>query len=259
MAGNALFKLSYGLYVVGAKSGEKVNAQVANTVFQITSDPAIVAVGLNKNNYTNELAKEGGLISINALSVHAPLDLVGNFGFHSGRDFAKFAAYPYVTGETGAPLLTGEAIAGHIELQVQQTVDLATHTLFLGQVVAQNAFDYEPMTYAFYRQLKSGAAPAAAPAPAPKANGKAYKCNVCGYIAEDFENLPDDWVCPVCGVGKDMFSPLEEEEAVKSQTKGKAYKCNVCGYIAEDFENLPDDWVCPVCGVGKDMFSPLED
>ncbi len=253
----ALYKLSYGLYVVGTKAEDTVNAQVANTVFQINSEPATVAISLNNNNYTNELVKKSGVFSVNVLAETADLAIVGNFGFRSGRDNNKFKDYKYVEGVTGSPLLQGSNIAAILEAKVIHTFVVGTHTLFIGEIVNAENFDSNAMTYAMYHKLKNAAKPAASAA--PKAKGKAYKCDVCGYVVEEgFEDLPDDWVCPICGVGKDQFSPVEEDSAA-SKSKGKAYKCDVCGYVVEEgFEDLPDDWVCPICGVGKDQFSPVE-
>jgi len=200
----ALFKISYGLYVVGTAYEGKINAQIANTVVQINSEPVpTVAASLNNNNYTNELIKKSGIFSVNVLSNQTEMPFISNFGHKTGRDFDKFAAYQAEFGETGAPLLSGKEIAACIEARVIKTFDAGTHTIFLGEVVDAKKFDAQQMTYADYHVLKAAAAPKA---PAANPSGKKYQCLVCGYIHEG--ELTDDFKCPICGVGADKFKEI---------------------------------------------------
>ena len=221
----ALFKLSYGLYIVTSKKGDKINGQIANTAFQISSDPATIAVSINKQNLTNEYIRESGVFTVNVLTQETPLNFVGQFGFKSGRDVDKFAGVPYKLGVNGAPYITQNTLS-YMEAKVIQEVDATTHTIFIGELVgAEELRDGQPMTYAYYQQVKRGSVPPTAPTYAPKkeADGgkpmEKYVCNICGYTYDQslgdpdnqvapgtaFADLPADWVCPVCGAGKDSF------------------------------------------------------
>ncbi len=234
---SALFKLSYGLYVVGSCKGDEINAQIANTAFQVTSEPSSIAVSLNKQNLTHEYVRHSGKFSVSVLAQSAPMELIGRFGFKSGRDIKKFDGVSYRLGVTGAPLLLNHTVAG-FEAEVVKELDCGTHTIFMGNIVDCDVFsDEAPMTYAYYHEVKKGKSPktaptyqpeetAAPPAAAPAAAAAAakaakYICGVCGYVYDPekgdpeggiaagtrFEDLPETWVCPICGAGKDQFEP----------------------------------------------------
>jgi flavin reductase (DIM6/NTAB) family NADH-FMN oxidoreductase RutF/rubredoxin len=217
-------KLGYGLYVVSSKKGDKINAQIANTVFQLTSEPAVLGIGLNKNNLTHEYVSASGVAVVSILGQRTGMDLIGRFGFKSGRDADKFAGASYKPAPAGAPVITDPAVVGWIEMKVTQSIPLSTHTLFIceatnGEILTQDAL----LTYADYHRMKSGGAsapakPAARPAEQPSGGG-IYVCGVCGYQYDPalgdpdrgippgtpFEQLPENWNCPLCGVGKDQF------------------------------------------------------
>ena len=223
----ALYKLGYSLYVVSSKEGDKLNGQIANTVFQVTSEPVTIAVSINKNNLTHEFIKESKVLVVSVLSQDAPLSFIGHFGFKSGRDIDKLEGVSYKIGETQAPVITENALA-YLETRVIQEVDVGTHTIFIGELVGADVLrEGEPMTYAYYHQVKRGTTPKAAPSyiaeekEAPKM--AKYRCTVCGYVYDPelgdpdggikpgtpFEEIPDDWVCPICGAAKSDF---EKEE-----------------------------------------------
>jgi len=224
----ALYKLGYGLYVVCSRKGDKLNGQIANTVFQITSEPPTVAVSINKTNLTHEFIKESRVFVASVLSQDTPLAFIGHFGFKSGRDMDKLKGINYKTGETQAPVITDNALA-YLEARVIQEVDVGTHTIFIGELVGADVLkEGEPMTYAYYHQVKRGTTPKTAPSyieekKEAKPKMEKYECTVCGYIYDPelgdpdsdiqpgtpFEELPDDWVCPVCGAGKDEFEKVE--------------------------------------------------
>lgn len=225
----ALHKISYGLYVISSKRGDKFNGQIANTVFQITSEPPTIAVSINKQNLTHEYIQESKVFTVSILSKETPMKFIGRFGFKSGKELDKFKNVNYKVGVTGAPLVL-ENIVGYLEAEVTKSLDAGTHTVFIGKIVdAEIIKDGEPMTYAYYHEIKKGTAPKTAPTYIKEENRKEgskmekYKCTVCGYVYDPekgdpdsgikpgtlFEELPDDWVCPVCGVGKDKF---EKEE-----------------------------------------------
>lgn len=225
----ALYKLSYGLYIVSSMKGKKLNGQVANTVFQITSQPPTIAVSINKENLTYEYIKQSKVFTASILAQDAPLAFIGHFGFKSGRDIDKFKGINYKKGAIGAPVVTDHALA-YLEAKLLQEVDAGTHSIFIGELAgAEIINEGEPMTYAYYHQVKRGTTPKTAPSyiTETKEGGTKmakYRCTVCQYIYDPaegdpdggikpgtpFEKLPDDWVCPVCGAGKDEFEKLEE-------------------------------------------------
>ncbi|MCD4774558.1 MAG: rubredoxin [Candidatus Aegiribacteria sp.] len=228
-----LFTITYGLYVVGSSSGKKLNGQIANTVFQITSDPVKVAVSINKTELTHELISKTGKCCIGVLSENADLTFIGNFGFKSGRDVNKFSDIPYMLTPSGCPI-PEENILAYIDIEICNTIDVETHTVFIGEVTNCGITgEGTPMTYSYYREVLCGKTPPTAPSHKPAPNDtkempkrkedsrmKKYVCNICGYVYDPekgdpdggiepgtvFEDIPDDWVCPVCGVGKDQFS-----------------------------------------------------
>lgn len=223
----ALYKLGYGLYVVCSKKGDKFNGQIANTVFQVTSEPPTIAVSINKNNLTHEFIKASKVFTASILCQDTPLAFIGHFGFKSGRDIDKFKDINYIIGETQAPVVIDNAVA-YLETKVIQEIDVGTHTVFIGELVNADVINEEEcMTYAHYHLVKRGTTPRTAPSyieeikEPPKI--ARYTCTVCGYVYDPelgdpdngikpgtpFEELPDDWVCPICGADKSNF---EKEE-----------------------------------------------
>lgn len=219
----ALQKISYGLYIIASRKDGRFNGQVANTVFQISNEPATVAVSINKNNLTNEYIRASRLFTVSVLAEDAPLSLIGHFGFRSGREADKFEGINYKTGSTGLPYLT-ENVVAYLEAEVIREVDAVTHDIFIGRIVGGEVLrEGAPMTYAYYHQVKKGTTPKSAPTFVEKEKGEQkmdkYVCSVCGYVYDPaagdaesgipagtpFEKLPDGWVCPVCGAGKDKF------------------------------------------------------
>ena len=225
----ALHKLSYGLYLIGAGSRGRLNAQVANTVVQITSEPATVAVSINTQNLTHGFIAEGKAFSASILSQETPLSFIGGFGFKSGREHNKLEGVEYLTGQTGVPIVTDNALA-YLEARVTGELNVGTHTIFVGELVAADVFrEGEPMTYAYYHVVKRGTTPKTAPsyvAEKKEASSRMakYECTVCGYTYDPelgdpdsgikpgtaFEDIPEDWVCPVCGASKDQFQKTED-------------------------------------------------
>jgi flavin reductase (DIM6/NTAB) family NADH-FMN oxidoreductase RutF/rubredoxin len=224
----ALYKLGYGLYVVSSIKGSRRNGQIANTVFQISSEPPTIAVSINKNNLTHQFIKESKVLAVSVLSQDTPLSFIGRFGFKSGRDIDKLESINYKIGETGAPVVIDNTLA-YLEAKVNKEVDVGTHTIFIGELVGAEVIkEGEPMTYAYYHQVKRGTTPKTAPSYVEEKKEKVvkmakYKCKVCGYIYDPelgdpdggikpgtpFEKIPDDWVCPVCGAPKSEFERIE--------------------------------------------------
>lgn len=159
----ALHAFSYGLYVVASGNGEKQNGQIANAVFQITSEPPQIALAINKNNLTHEYLETSRVFSVSVLSMDTPMPFIGGFGFRCGRDVDKFAGVAWKKGVTGAPVVLDHAV-GYVEGRIVGLVDCGTHTLFVGAVEDGNLLSgEEPMTYDHYRRVKGGKAPKAAP------------------------------------------------------------------------------------------------
>ena len=232
----ALHKISYGLYVVTSLKGGAFSGQIANTVFQTTAEPPMIACCLNKQNMTHGFVEASRVFAAAVLSIDAPMTFIGRFGFKSGRDIDKFEGTKYRVDVTGAPIVLDYGVA-FVEAEVLNSMDADTHTLFLGRVVNAEILDdaAAPMTYAYYHQIKGGKSPKTAPTyikeqkepqkaePAPKVAGQKWECTVCGYVYDPeegdpdggiepgmpFEDLPDDWVCPECGAAKSEFVPLK--------------------------------------------------
>jgi ferric-chelate reductase [NAD(P)H] len=159
----ALQKITYGMYVVGSYKEDKLNGQLANTVVQVTSEPPMVAVSINKNNLTHDYIKNSRVFSANILCEAAPLSYIGNFGFKSGRDVDKLKNTNYKVGLTGAPIFPDNAVA-YIEAEVVSETDAVTHTVFIGKVVGAEVLNDNPcMTYEYYHQVKRGTTPKSAP------------------------------------------------------------------------------------------------
>lgn len=150
----SLFSISYGLYIVGSKNGDKVNAQCCNTVFQVTSEPFQVMVGINKGNLTHEYINKSGIVTIGVLGQDGH-DLVKHFGYQTGHQVDKFAGVDYKTGSTGGPLVEGCISFFEGKVVQDKTVDAGTHSIFLIEVTAgETVKKAEPMTYAYYRQTR---------------------------------------------------------------------------------------------------------
>ena len=163
MDAKALHKLGYGLYVVASHDGDKLNGQIANTVFQITSEPPTVVVSINHQNLTHEYISTSGAFSVSVLTQDAPLPYIGGFGFKSGRDTDKTEGKNYRLGVTGSPIFLDNANA-YIEAEVINSVDVGTHTIFIGKVVDADILnDATGMTYEHYFQVKRGTTPKTAP------------------------------------------------------------------------------------------------
>jgi flavin reductase (DIM6/NTAB) family NADH-FMN oxidoreductase RutF/rubredoxin len=225
----ALHNCSYGLYVIGSRKGDRLNGQIANTVFQVTSDPPTIVVSINKQNLTHEFITESKVFTASILSQDTPLSFIGHFGFKSGKEMDKLKDVNYKLGATKAPVVLDHTLA-YLEARVIDQVDVGTHTIFIGELVGADVLKKgEPMTYAYYHEVKRGSTPQTAPSyieerkeAIPKM--AKYQCTVCGYIYDPelgdpdggikpgtpFEKIPDDWVCPVCGASKDQFEKMEE-------------------------------------------------
>ncbi|MDD5529988.1 MAG: flavin reductase [bacterium] len=222
---NALYNIGYGMYIVSSKSGDKFNGQIANTVFQITAEPPTIAISINKQNLTHKFIEESKIFTISILSKETPIKFIGDFGFKSGKEIDKFKSVEHKVSSNGTPIVTENTI-GYVEAKVVNSLDMGTHTIFVGVIVdAETIKKEEPMTYAYYHTVKRGTSPKTAPTyikpeVAQQTKGmEKYKCKICGYIYDpqkgdaesnikpgtSFDELPKDWLCPICGADKSEF------------------------------------------------------
>ncbi len=195
----ALFKIGYGLYVVTSNDGKKDNGLIVNTVTQVTNTPNRIAVTINKENYSHHVIKQTGIMNINCLSVDAPFSVFENFGFQSGRTADKFKNIKPLYSDNGLAFLP-RYINSFMSLKVEQYVDLDTHGMFICTVTeARVISNAETMTYTYYQNYVK---------PKPETEGKkGFVCKICGYIYEGDE-LPDDFICPLCKHGAADFEPI---------------------------------------------------
>ncbi len=196
----ALFNIGYGLYVVTSNDGKKDNGLIVNTVTQVTNTPNRIAVTINKANYSHHVIKQTGKMNINCLTVDAPFSVFETFGFVSGRNVNKFENCTPLYSDNGLVFLP-RYINSFMSLEVEQYVDLDTHGMFICSVTeARVISDRETMTYTYYQNHVK---------PKPKTEGKkGYVCKICGYVYEG-EELPDDFICPLCKHGASDFEPIK--------------------------------------------------
>ena len=205
MDNKAMFKLSYGLYVVTAREGGKDNGCIVNTAMQITSEPNRISVTVNKANYTHDMIMNTRKLTVSVLSEDASFDLFKRFGFQSGRDVDKLEGFNgYEKGMSDIVYIT-EGTNAYIHGQVIETIDVGTHTIFICDVIDMNVLsDVPSATYAYYH----GHIKPQADNVSSKADGKtAWKCTICGHIYEG-EELPADYVCPLCKHGASDFEKI---------------------------------------------------
>lgn len=205
----AMYKLTYGLFVLSAKDGEKQNGCIVNTVSMLTDNPTRITVYVNKMNYTNEMIKKTGVFNVSVLTESTPFDTFKQFGFVSGREVDKFAGKAYPTAENGVYYVT-EHVNAMLSAKVVDALDYGTHTLFVAEVTeAKKLSDEKSATYEYY-QSNIKPKPNNSPAPTEKTEKKGGKwvCKVCGYVHEG-EELPDDFICPWCKHPASDFERVE--------------------------------------------------
>ena len=196
----ALFRIGYGLYVVTSNDGKKDNGLIVNTVSQVADNPTKIAVTINKANYSHHVIKQTGIMNVNCLTVDAPFKVFETFGFQSGRNVDKFADCTPLRADNGLVFLP-RYINAFMSLKVEQYVDLDSHGMFICSVTeARVISDAETMTYAYYHANVK---------PKPQTEGKkGYVCKICGYVYEG-EELPEDYICPLCKHGVQDFEPIK--------------------------------------------------
>lgn len=228
---NALQKINYGIYIVSSLKNGMYNGQIVNALFQVTPDPVQIIVSLYKKNLTHEYISDIKKFSVSVLSINTPMSFIGRFGFRSGREFDKFEKIGYKISNAGIPIVTENTIA-YMDCDVINAIDIGSHTGFIAQIADTGVLsDEKPLSYAYYKEVKGGKTPKGATTYEKNETEieikegnimDKYKCTVCGYIynpeegdpdngikpGTSFEDISDDWVCPICGVGKDQFEKV---------------------------------------------------
>ncbi len=187
---SAMFKLSYGLFVLTAKDGDKDNGCIINTVTQITSAPLTITIAVNKSNYTHDMILKTKAFNVSVLSEDANFEVFKHFGFQSGKDTDKFSNMTITRSDNGItyiPFMTN----AYMSAKVVDTVDFSTHTLFIAEITETKVLsDEKSMTYQYYFDNVK-------PKPQKEEKKKGYVCKICGYVYEG-EELPEDFICPLC-------------------------------------------------------------
>ncbi len=196
----AFYKLSYGLFVLSAKDGDKDNACIVNTVIQISDNPKTIAVAINKGNYTHDMIKKTGIFNASVIDESAPFAVFEKYGFVSGRDKDKFTEEDLKNRTQNGLVYVKDNVCAVFSAKVIAEQDCFTHTLFIAEVTESTVIsDTAPMTYAYYfANVK----------PKPQAQKKkGWVCKICGYVYEG-ETLPADFICPLCKHPAEDFEPL---------------------------------------------------
>ncbi len=209
---SAFWNLSYGVYVISTWDSGRPTGCVANSAMQITSSPATIAVSMNHDNYTNQCIQESGHFSVSILAEDSDPSIIGTFGFQSGKNIDKFANVPY---EVRGFLPVVSDACSYITCKVIDKMETSTHTVFLGEVIDADLLKPgAPMTYSYYHKVVKGKSPKNAPTylpdeAIPASNEKeTWACSICGYVYEGetpFEELPEDYTCPLCMQPKSVF------------------------------------------------------
>ena len=199
------YKLSYGLFVLTAKEGDKDNGCIINTLIQVTSKPQRVSIAVNKSNYTHGMIQRTGQFNASILTTEAPMEVFRHFGFQSGKDVNKFEGCETENRTANGLLYIPKFVNAVISGKVIDAYDYGTHTIFVADVTeAIKISDAPSVTYQYYfDHIK----PKPAPKPEQAAEKKGYVCKICGYIYEG-ETLPDDFICPICKHGAQDFEKL---------------------------------------------------
>ena len=204
---DALAKISYGLYVLTAREGDKDNGCIVNVANQLTDTPLQMMISVNKHNLTHDMILHTGLFNVSMLTEHTPMKVIEHFGFQSGRDVNKFEQCEVEMRSSNGLLYVPRYTNAYISGKVSQMVDLGTHTLFIAEITESVLLNSDPsLTYEYYHQ---NIKPKPAAMATPTGDGKTrWVCQTCGYVYEGDE-MPDDFICPWCKHGKADFIRMD--------------------------------------------------
>ncbi|WP_372773275.1 flavin reductase [Mangrovibacterium sp.] len=243
----AFHKLSYGLYLIASELDGKKAGYIANTVFQVTSKPPLLAISCHKDNNSTEVIRKSGMFSVSVLQKDLNVKIIGDFGFMSGNEIDKFSQVETITAKTGAPIVLNETVAW-FDCEVRQEIDLGTHWLVIGEVLDSDLLsESDPLTYAWYREKYKMFSPKNSPT----------------YLEKDL--LDEEKRAADDAKGDDQSSTEPESDGEKPHV------CMICGFVYDPekgdpsmgippgtpFDDLPDDYKCPICNAGKDYFKEL--
>ena len=255
MDAKILQKLTYGLYILTARIGSFDNGCIINTAVQVSSSPDRVAISVSKANYTNEMLHETDDFTLSLLAEDAPFALFRRFGFRSGRDGSKFDGFDACTRVSNGTLAVTQGTNAYLCCKIEKRIELNSHTLFLAEIKDGAVLsDLPSASYGYYHaHIKPR------PAEASRTAKTVWRCSVCGYEFEG-EELPDDFVCPICKHGKEEFEKSQSAENIttftKENTTMKKWKCLICGEIVES-ETRPEK--CPLCKAPGEKFVELKE
>lgn len=201
MADNPMLNVTYGLYVLTAKDGEKDNGCIINTFAQVTSSPNIVCITVNKSNYTHDMIDKTKKFNVSSLTTETPFGIFEHFGFQSGKDSEKFFKNANEKRSKNGILYIPSCTNAFFSCEVTSQLDFPTHTMFIANVTQMEVLsEKESLSYAYYhKNIK--------PAPQEKPAVKGYRCKICGYVYEG-EELPEDFICPLCKHGAEDFEKI---------------------------------------------------
>lgn len=202
--------LSYGVYVVGWRDNGYNGGCIVNSAMQITSNPMTIAISVNTENYTHDCIKRSSKFSLSILNEESDEKLIGTFGYQSSKDVDKYANFEYELVEDVPVILDSN---GYLICEVIATLEAGSHTIFVGKVVqAKRLAEKAVMTYRYYQEVLKGKSPKNAPTYIDiegEIKTNQWVCSICGYVYEG-EELPDDFICPLCMATKEAFIKVEK-------------------------------------------------
>ena len=236
----ALYNLTYGVYFLSAFENGKDNASIINTAVQVANNPTKISIAVIKGNLTHDMIMNTKKCNISSITQSAEFDLFKHFGMQSGREVDKFKDFSDIKRSSNGLYYLTKWSNAYISLKVCNNFDLGSHTLFICEMEDAEVLNNEPCcTYGYYQTVIK------ANAQKPQVK-KGYMCNVCSFVYEG-ENMPDDYICPICKHPKEDFSYFE----IKDKKENSKFVCSVCGYVHIGAE-APEQ--CPQCKVGKEKF-----
>jgi flavin reductase (DIM6/NTAB) family NADH-FMN oxidoreductase RutF/rubredoxin len=239
----AFHKLSYGLYLIASEYQGKKSGYIANTAFQVTSEPPQMAISCHKDNFSAQIILNSGAFSASVLKREVNMKIIGDFGFMSSTDINKFAGINYLKGPSGSPIITDSAVAW-FDCKVVKYIDLGSHYLIIGEVIDSDELsDEEPLTYQYYREKYKMFSPKNSPTYIEKSKLDAETSATSVTVEEpEHEHIFDgeNYICQICGY---TYNPEEGDPTIGIPP-------------GTPFEKLPDDYKCPVCNASKEYFKP---
>lgn len=240
----AFHKLSYGLYLIASEYQGKKSGYIANTAFQVTSEPPQMAISCHKDNFSAQIILNSGAFSVSVLKREVNMKIIGDFGFMSSTDINKFAGINYLKGPSGSPIVTDSAVAW-FDCKVVKSIDFGSHYLIVGEVIDSDELsDEEPLTYQYYREKYKMFSPKNSPTYIEKSKLEA-ETSATAVTAEEPEHEHifdgENYICQICGY---TYNP-EEGDPTMGIPPGTP------------FEKLPEDYKCPVCNASKEYFKPV--